>query len=275
MNVTNSSMINDTSRSVDESIIVDNKASGRRFGGQTEIPQEEKSGNRIIQFLLCFSFSENVKKVFNSREGGDQNLNVFNGVRVLAICYVMYGHEYSERANNAQNILEVPLITVSNWAMVIEAALYAVDVFFFMSAFLFTYIFLCKLERMQFTVSTYFLTIIHRVLRLWPTLALCLLFWWKLTPYVTSGPIWNEFVEGYISVCEDRWWANLLFIDNYFNTFSTGYCLSWGWYLSNDMQMFLLAPLVVSLLHKNPKPQNPYNARSKRYKQYRNVWKPI
>jgi peptidoglycan/LPS O-acetylase OafA/YrhL len=74
-----------------------------------------------------------------------------------------------------------------------------------------------------------------RFLRIWPTLAFCLLVWYKLSVYWFSGPLWGLYVEQ-TSFCEGTFWRNLLFIDNMFSHGNNGmsYCFGWGWYLAND-----------------------------------------
>ncbi|XP_059140436.1 nose resistant to fluoxetine protein 6-like [Physella acuta] len=44
------------------------------------------------------------------------------------------------------------------------------------------------------------------------------------------------------TACPDHWWANLLFISNFYKADSM--CMPWTYYLVNDLQFSLLAPLV-------------------------------
>lgn len=48
------------------------------------------------------------------------------------------------------------------------------------------------------------------------------------------------------------WWKNALFIDNLLGGITSGNnCIPWGWYLSNDMQLFIvsLIPLYIYACH--------------------------
>ena len=49
--------------------------------------------------------------------------------------------------------------------------------------------------------------------------------------------------------CPNYWWRNILYINNFFNWDEL--CLTWSWYLANDMQFFIigLLLLVVSTRH--------------------------
>lgn len=76
----------------------------------------------------------------------------------------------------------------------------------------------------------------------------------RISGFLGSGPLWGLYID-VLKSCETSWWQNLLFIDNLANdTFhDKDYCMGWGWYLSNDMQMFLLAPIIAWLYIKSPK----------------------
>ena len=190
----------------------------------------------IISFLRCFSLTENISKIFEVRSGGDGGLNIFNGLRVICICWIIYGHEYNSKANNSSNLMfEFEGILSSTWTLIVMSAVYSVDVFFFMSGFFFTYTFLDKVKKMILNIFSYALIIFHRILRIWPSLLFILFMWWKISPHLATGPAANDLVLEETGHCDNKWYYNLLFIDNYKNTFATGYCVGWGWYLAIDM----------------------------------------
>lgn len=43
----------------------------------------------------------------------------------------------------------------------------------------------------------------------------------------------------------------MMFIDNFTN--DPGYCFGWGWYLSNDMQIYIITPFLLIFYFKNNK----------------------
>jgi len=51
--------------------------------------------------------------------------------------------------------------------------------------------------------------------------------------------------------CNNYWWANLLYINNFVPSDSNVQCLGWGWYLADDMQYFIFTPFIVLLFKKN------------------------
>ena len=38
-----------------------------------------------------------------------------------------------------------------------------------------------------------------------------------LLPVLNDGPLWNKIIIGEVNKCYDKWWANLLYIQNYYN----------------------------------------------------------
>ncbi|XP_068083090.1 nose resistant to fluoxetine protein 6 [Anabrus simplex] len=75
-------------------------------------------------------------------------------------------------------------------------------------------------------------------------------FYATLLMYVGSGPAWNETTRINSLNCRENWIFNLLYVNNYFNV--ERICVMQSWYLAADMQLFLLAPLVLYPLWRWP-----------------------
>ena len=73
---------------------------------------------------------------------------------------------------------------------------------------------------------------------------------------VMHGPRALQTVTGPTSAhhfCEKWWYTNLLYINNLVPWKDRGEaCLGQGWYLANDMQFFILAPIFIVLLYRKP-----------------------
>lgn len=91
----------------------------------------------------------------------------------------------------------------------------------------------------------------HRVYRILPTYAFCLFFTWAILKYMGYGPQW---IYADITIltfqCKRYWYSNLLFINNFVPHWEGNYCEGWTWYLANDMQFFIFAPLLLYIYHK-------------------------
>lgn len=89
--------------------------------------------------------------------------------------------------------------------------------------------------------------IVRRILRLFPSVAVFV--------YIAAGPIMKALLPRYhvtmVSSCGVRGiLSHLTFTGNWQ---STPTCMGYLWYLGLDMQLYILAPFVLSLLHKNPR----------------------
>lgn len=89
---------------------------------------------------------------------------------------------------------------------------------------------------------------LHRYLRLTPLLIVTVLFSMSLIRFFGSGPLWPNMIESLGIQCERYWWSTLLYIQNYANPKQM--CLGHSWYLSVDMQLFWIAPLVVYSIYR-------------------------
>ncbi|CAD8115428.1 unnamed protein product [Paramecium sonneborni] len=210
------------------------------------------------RFALSFSFIHNYQKLFkiNEPKGENAGFVIFNGIRALSIFWVIYGHDQLIRGSNSFNVIDIPYkITEPGWLTLTPAAYFAVDTFFFVGGFLAAVLLLEKLTKLRTIKFTLVPAMwLHRFLRIWPTYAFCILVYWQLTVYWSDGPIWNEYIA-MTSTCNNQWWKNLLFIDNMFSHENNGlnYCFGWGWYLSNDFQIFLITPILLIIYAKNKK----------------------
>lgn len=100
--------------------------------------------------MSCFSFTENLTKLFTIKEEGIQTFKIFNGVRAFSIFWVIYGHDYLVRFRVISNIADYNAI-MSNigWVTLAPSAYFAVDVFFFLGGFLAAYMVIEKMTKMK------------------------------------------------------------------------------------------------------------------------------
>lgn len=217
-----------------------------------KLTEEEtiQKNSTILNAIICFSPISNIKKLLSTTQSKDQNLDIFNGVRFLSLCWVILGHEYLLRITLSFNINVITdLSQKTGFINIVQSGLYAVDVFFFLGGFFVAYILLQKFEK-KVNFIDYFKILAHRILKIWPSYFFCLMFFWKLSAYLGNGPLWNDYTN-FVGSCDDNYWKNLLYIDNFYK--DDNRCFPWGWYLSNDLQMFLVAPFLIYLYAKNQK----------------------
>ena len=106
----------------------------------------EERKSKLGLLFYSFSFKNNAQKLFEVSDRGDANLKVFNGIRVLSICWVVIGHAF-------MNVVGAPLTNITSvygifhkWFFVmVPGGFFAVDVFFCLSGFLTFYLLTAKL----------------------------------------------------------------------------------------------------------------------------------
>ena len=195
--------------------------------------------------LSAFSIQES-RKLFKLNP--KSNLNILNGVRSLSMMWVIIGHMYGNLLMGALNIqssveknsFEKPFF------LLIEGGVFAVDVFFFIAGLLLAHVFLRDLSR---SLAKYPLAIIQRMLRLWPSYIFTILIYYSVYVHFGSGPLWGQ-DEIYTSAC-GKMWKPIFFVDNLVDN-GEEQCMNWGWYLQNDMQLFMFSILLLCFYKFRP-----------------------
>ena len=191
-----------------------------------------------------------MRKLFYATGDSDENLNILNGVRTLALCYVILGHAYFAvmfmgiQAN--PDLESLNAITSPFWWGIVPGGFFAVDVFFFLSGFLAVYLMLVKLYSKR-GKANYGLIYFHRFYRILPPVLMLMGLFQAFYIFLGSGPNWVTAVKNQMSNCSSYWWSNALFIENIYPWHFTDECIGWLWYLANDMQFFIISPIFVVL----------------------------
>jgi peptidoglycan/LPS O-acetylase OafA/YrhL len=200
-------------------------------------------------FSLRFNFPRMMTMWGNSEKDGD--LAVLNGIRALSACWIIFGNTGSFMAavgfTNWNDILP-PYGAFSTWAFqMVPSAEFAVDAFLLISAFLSTQA-LLKLARAQggLSVTSLLGFLLKRAIRIWPVYGAAIMSYVFLAPLLGKGPFWY-LIERLASNCRSHWWTNLLFVSNFVpgSDNFVSECMGWTYFLSLDMQLVLVVPLLV------------------------------
>ncbi|KAL8559329.1 hypothetical protein ACOMHN_060019 [Nucella lapillus] len=196
------------------------------------------------KLLLSFSVLKNGSKVL-SFQRNQTDISCLHGIRVLSITWVVLGHSYAMLDPATGNSVSKNKAMESVSFMVIPAGVLAVDTFFLLSGCLSSFLFLRSSQKSGLSVSGIVLYYIHRYWRLTPLYAVFLGVYVGIYPYLKEGPYQNLLGMDSESTCRDYWHYNLLYINNVVSGTINKMCFGWSWYLSNDMQLSFLAPLVL------------------------------
>jgi peptidoglycan/LPS O-acetylase OafA/YrhL len=166
--------------------------------------------------------------------------------------WVVGGHVFAFRAASAFiNFEEIQRLIARWWVFLAYGAFFAVDTFFWLSGLLMSYLTLVELNKRKgkMPLMGWVFIYIHRYFRILPLYVFCLLTYMYLVPPLGSGPLWSQ-IRNMTLDCEQYWWTNLLFINNFVPDGVGNVCFGIGWYLANDMQCFWLAPLLIWMYYK-------------------------
>lgn len=174
------------------------------------------------------------------------NLSTLNGIRFLTMCWLVYGHVYfvpiketfKSSLSFIQSVFEIQTILIHNsWP--------AVDIFFIISALLHSFhLFRTMSSKTKLNI---FKMIINRAARLSPSLWLTMGFVF-LVPSLAQGPLWPEVMNQQVGNCYHAWWRIFLFVANQFP--EKDICQVHTWYLSADMQLYVVSFFFIILIYK-------------------------
>ncbi|KRY54675.1 Nose resistant to fluoxetine protein 6 [Trichinella britovi] len=220
----------------------------------------------FVKILLAFSLRNNAKKLFSMKTSAGQ-ITCLNGIRVLSMCWIIFGHTYYWAIPYINNVIEayklpdnifnqVLLNASLSWHLAVLHMLEKDEQNFNLNsiAFILGTVFLSPLSEVQLKAlyckkkkkSNNFCE--NSFARVTPVYMAVLALHAVLTKYVSSGPLWDT--EGFDrESCAKSWWTNALYLNNFLNLDDE--CMTWTWYMANDMQFFILSvPLLVLYLKR-------------------------
>ena len=217
--------------------------------GMNNAVEKKKSTDKVkpLDFILSFSLFKNVSTLLATKQAPGV-ITSLNGLRVISMFWVILGHTHlwSLTGGALDNVGSIPSILSRLSFQPVGNAFFSVDSFFFLSGVLVAYLTLRQMKKKKGRFP-YLQFYIHRYLRLTPTYAFVLFFAWFLTSHLAYGP--NLMKIPYTEQCAKTWWTNLLYINNIYPWKMMDSCVSWTWYLANDMQFYIISPLVLIPLY--------------------------
>ncbi len=197
--------------------------------------------------LRCFDVVKNADALCATEGRHDPNLNVFDGIRVICMLWIVLGH--SLMISEVMPI-DNPEETLDYLSQFSKAHLYnatlSVDVFFFLSGFMVCFVLLGSIAT-RLSWKLY----LHRLIRLYPTMIVSYVAYCYILPLFADGPRFYHLKREVNHECP----ALAPYIFSFMYSFKpTDYnCVGWVWYIANDMQFFVIAPPVIYLLYKYPR----------------------
>lgn len=179
------------------------------------------------------------------------SLASLHGLRVLMMIWIISGHSYSFAIqwlsfSNPNDLTRAPKNLLSQF---FANGTFSVDTFLFISGLLVTHLSLKQMSK-NYGKLNLWVFYLHRFVRMTPVMMGIIAFTATLMKYVTSGgPNFEQSKLMFDSWCQQNWYLNMLYIHNFVNR--QNMCLPHTWYSAVDMQLYLIAPLLlIPLYHR-------------------------
>ncbi|XP_045447856.1 nose resistant to fluoxetine protein 6-like [Melitaea cinxia] len=201
----------------------------------------KKEYSELNPFYSLFSVQTNSKMLFYTKNPTG-TIECMDGIRAISMFWVVVGHTYFLSNHlyltNGIAALQWFRLFTSVW---VNSAPLAVDTFLTLSGLLCVYTVIGKINQRQF-LKTLHLFYLNRLLRMFPLLAAVILLQASFIHRLSDGPVWTN-VATATEQCRIRWWAALLHVQNYIRPLII--CLGPTWYLSVDIQLYVVSPLIL------------------------------
>ncbi|XP_065083216.1 nose resistant to fluoxetine protein 6-like [Ochlerotatus camptorhynchus] len=214
--------------------------SSQRFPENYFTKQHKTSRERLF---TSFSIPRNIRRLKDPVTSGiRQELTFLESFRFIQMHRVVTLHIVlalvkapKDNPEHLEHLLHQPLII----HYIAEFQNY-VQTFFSISGMLLTINFLEHIRKNpQFNPRYFWERIRARLYRIIPAYLFILLLETSINRRFMNGPLAHHMIGHARERCRQRWWNNLLFLNNYIGTDQP--CLIQTWYLAADMQLFILA----------------------------------
>lgn len=181
------------------------------------------------------------------------NLRFLNAFKVMIMFWIVNGHIMLLMIQTAKNILDSDALLNGLMHFLIGAT-FGVDLFFTMTGFLTAYLLFNSGHALKMKPATWLYLTFHRYWRLAPMYLLAFWFSRSVMQLLGSGPLWDYGTSAltYRGLCnQESWWYPLTLTSNLHGLFEE--CMITSWYISCDMQFWLVSPIFLHLLAHHPK----------------------
>ncbi|RZF33741.1 hypothetical protein LSTR_LSTR008000, partial [Laodelphax striatellus] len=213
-------------------------------------PNPDSKPGPFSKVLTCFSFYGNAKSLL-TLTSSKEPLMILHGMKCISALWVMLAHAASFLFIFPMMNMNTALKFVSDrlTSMVMVKGELAVDSFFFITGVLVFYMANKSIKKgTRFYLPSFYFS---RFIRLAPAYYMHILLILSVVRYMNGGPMWKYHVLAPRDNCLESWPFHLLFANNIINTEKQ--CSPTDWYVAIDMQLHMLAPLIMIPLFKSRK----------------------
>ncbi|KAB0800035.1 hypothetical protein PPYR_07915 [Photinus pyralis] len=199
--------------------------------------------------LVSFSCYTNAKRLSDTTVN-QEDISCLHGLRVISVMLVIMAH-HQTLINKLpiQNGNFIKKFFYSHVYPIVLGGNNAITTLFFMNGLILSYIFMVNSkQKAKFSWVAFY---VRRYLSLTPTLGVIIILHAFLVRHLGSGPLWPPIVNKLSDPCTKYWWTAVFYIQNF--NLGKPMCVEQSWFLSVDMQLYVLSPLLLLTLLKKPK----------------------
>ena len=226
-----------------------------------EIPSidapNDTEGGTVSKFAFALSLYKTVPAML-STDWPQQKSSVvtsLHGLKVISLLWIILGntHLWSMFFDSNSSLVMNNVVTRFSYQAILSSP-FGFDSFFLLSGTLIAYVALQKMANKKTKRHYAILTTqyIRRILHFTPVYAIILFSYWLLTVHFGDGPFWRNTIgvgSTLYKNCEKNWWTNLFYINNLYPWANLDECMPWSWYVSNEIQFFVFAPVMIVPLY--------------------------
>ncbi|XP_077524834.1 nose resistant to fluoxetine protein 6-like [Amblyomma americanum] len=195
------------------------------------------SGKSLLARFQSLSVLEAVRSTFSMDGGKGDRLDIFNGLRVLALVWVVTIHTYIYMDDSLiDSMNEMYKMSRTFARQFIVNASMSVAIFMTVGGFM-QWMTVSKRTNDEHGSATYFVLVFRRYLRLFPLVAVTACFH-QMVPVSGYGPLWAFFSVLRRKAFPENWPYYILGILNFLAL--EGICSPQHWYTASDFQVFAI-----------------------------------
>ncbi|XP_058814371.1 nose resistant to fluoxetine protein 6-like [Topomyia yanbarensis] len=213
----------------------------------------------VPQYLKDISLYNNLATLFKTEPKAEQKtdtLDCVNGIRSILMLQIIAHHVHDALRNLpvSNNLSREEYFETAPGILSYRVSALSADIFLVLSAMLLTYGVMRELTNNAGKIGIVRIWI-HRIVRVLPAYGFLIYFVVAFAEHFGEGPLYRHVVQPTVDACADNWWSAILFIQNYVNP--DRLCLPHTWYLSVDMQLYIVSPIFIYLLWRYGKQITP------------------
>lgn len=186
-------------------------------------------------------------------EAKSSDLRFLDAVKVIIMPYIILAHVGMIGLQFSKHPIDFDSAPIFLFAIQSGSAFY-VDWYFCITGFITTYGMFTKNRILKYSWSRWLYSIFHRYWRLAPSYIIVFWFCRSLYSLTSSGPLWDYGTTdsaGPRTLCQRESWLIPLTLTSNWHPLHRE-CVMPSWYISCDMQFYLVTPFLLILLAKSP-----------------------